>query len=99
MCDTPARSFVCGIRGHNSLNGCSKCYQKATSISRVTVYSTSTTNLRTDEDFKNRVDRNFHISKFQDTQMLIESAGIKMITEFPLDVMHLVDLGVARKML
>lgn len=97
--DIPARSFVCGIRGYNALNGCSKCYQKGLNISNVTTFSKSVSKLRTDEDFKNRIDQDFHQSKFVNMPMALETLGIKMITQFPIDVMHLVDLGVMKRMI
>lgn len=99
VCDTPCRTFICGIRGHNSLNGCSKCEQKGSSISRVTTFCTSVGKLRSDDDFLLRIDKNFHQSKFLDAEMSLETIGIKMISQFPLDVMHLVDLGVTKRML
>ncbi|XP_075158023.1 uncharacterized protein LOC142231293 [Haematobia irritans] len=94
LADAPATSFVCGIRGHNSLKGCSKCYQEGKSVSNVTVFRTSAAKLRTDEDFKTRLDRDFHSEKYGTEGLSLESLEIKMITQFPLDVMHLVDLGI-----
>lgn len=99
LCDAQARSFVCGVKGHNSLNGCSKCEQKGVSVSRVTTFSTSLGHLRSDNDFKCRLDQNFHQPKFLMEINNLEHINIKMITQFPLDVMHLIDLGVMKKML
>lgn len=99
VCDTPARSYICGIRGHNSLNGCSKCDQKGVSISRVTTFSTTSGNLRTDDDFQHRRDKNFHQQKFLNAKTPLETVDIKMISQFPLDVMHLIDLGVVKRMI
>lgn len=41
ICDAPATTFICGVIGHNSLNGCCKCELKGESNSRVTTFSTS----------------------------------------------------------
>lgn len=46
ICDTPARSFLCNLVGHNSFNGCPKRYQKGTKIKIVTTYSSKISELR-----------------------------------------------------
>lgn len=33
------------------------------------------------------------------TTMCLENIGVKMISQFPLDLMHLVDLGVTKKIM
>lgn len=99
VCDTPARSYVCGIKGHNAINGCSKCDQKGVRIANVTTFSTSVGKLRTDSDFKFRRDKDFHSTKYLNTEMSLETIGINMISQFPIDIMHLIDLGVAKKMI
>lgn len=96
-CNAPARSFVCGVKGYNSLSGCHKCNQKGKSIQHVTTFSSSIGNLRSDDDYTQRIDQNFHQVKFLDRTLSLESVGVKMITQFPLDVMHLVDVVVTKK--
>lgn len=58
ICDTP-RAFICGTKGHNSLNGCHMCLQKGSRIGHRTVFSTTAGPQRTNEHFKNRSDRSF----------------------------------------
>lgn len=97
ICDTPARAFICGTKGHNALNGCHKCYQKGTRIAHRTVFSDSVAEKRTDIDFKNRSDVDYHQAIMLHSESKLEHFGIQMVTQFPLDVMHLLDLGVCKK--
>lgn len=99
ICDTPARAFLCDVVGHNALNGCMKCYQVGTKINNVTVFSSKSSDLRTDEDFCNRKQKEFHKEMYGTSHSSLETFGVKMITQFPLDPMHLLDLGVTKKML
>ncbi|XP_067615227.1 uncharacterized protein [Eurosta solidaginis] len=99
ICDTPARSFMCDIMGHNSLVGCSKCYQKAKRIHNVTTFSTTAARLRTDDEFRERRQPEFHKDFYRSSPSELEKIGIQMITQFPLVPMHLLDLGVTKRML
>lgn len=98
VCDTPARSFICQIVGHNALEGCCKCDQQGRRLNNRTVFSSSCGTLRTDNDFQERRHASFH-RKTVDQKLELEDLGIGMITQFPLDPMHLVDLGVTKKIL
>lgn len=54
ICDTPARSYICGVKGHNALNGCSKCHQKGKRVQNVTTFSSIPGNPRLDLEFVTR---------------------------------------------
>lgn len=99
ICDAPARSFLCGIKGHNSLNGCSKCYQVGTSVDNVTTFNTVSGSMRTHDDFINRTDEQFHLPICLNMKLDLEDILVNMVKQFPLDPMHLIDLGVSKKML
>lgn len=90
--DAPARAFLAGIKYHNATHGCPKCDQ----VGQLSPKSTTVGNPRTDETFSNR-DHPVHHNIFE--TMLLEKFGIRMVSQFPLDVMHLVDIGVTRKIL
>lgn len=58
ICDAPAKSFVCGTKGHTGYSGCSKCMQEGEYIKnshRISFPDTEFT-LRTNENFKSRLD-------------------------------------------
>ncbi|XP_017477108.1 PREDICTED: uncharacterized protein LOC108367073 isoform X2 [Rhagoletis zephyria] len=99
ICDAPARSFMCSTVGHNALIGCEKCYQRGQRINNVTTFSTASAEPRTYEDFRNRKQMQFHKGFHQKRHSELELIGIDMITQFPLEPMHLIDLGVMRKFL
>lgn len=98
-CDTPAKAFVCGIPGHTSSHGCSKCTQVAKKVGSVLTYSTVSGTLISDEDFSLRKYPKHHNQKFKDANSPLEQIGFNMVSQTPLDSMHLIDLGVTRKML
>lgn len=99
ICDAPARSFICGIKGHTSFNGCTKCHQIGRRIGNVNTFSTKISALRTDSEFDQRSDLNFHNVFNQNFKLEMEHLGIKMISQFPVEPMHMVDLGVTKKIL
>lgn len=91
ICDTPARSFLCNIVGHNSFIGCPKCYQIGRRINNVNTFSAFLSDLRSDDDFSNRKHPAFHKEILDNRHSSMELLGIKMISQFPLEPMHLVD--------
>lgn len=94
ICDTPARSFITCTKGFNGYFGCSKCMQEGQYISHRMTFRDLYAKLRTDKNFIERENEDHHngISIF-------EGINIGMVSQFPLDYMHLVCLGVVKKML
>ena len=94
ICDTPARCFVKQVKGHAGYFGCDRCIQKGLRIGHTTTFPNSRAALRTDCNFRNRLNRKHHIgiSPF-------ESLPINMVRTFPLDYMHLVCLGAMKRLL
>lgn len=99
VCDAPAGAYIRGITAHNSLHGCNKCDQVGKSIEKVVTFAVTSANLITDEDFINRKYNKLHKKNFISQKLAIENVGLGMITQFPLDCMHLIDLGVTKKIL
>lgn len=92
--DTPTRSFVTCTKRFNSYFGCSKCMQEGKYIYHRMIFPDLNAELRTEENFLERKNNDHH----NGTSIF---GGIKlgMISQFPLDYMHLVCLGVVKKML
>lgn len=99
ICDAPAAAFTSGRIGHSSYHGCPKCDQICTrdeANSRL-VYQTSAGNPRTDESFFQRHDPLHHRPEFLNRHSKLEQAGIGHVTQFVIDPMHLIDIGVSKK--
>lgn len=93
VCDAPARAFLKCTKAHNAYFACERCTIKGSWKGRVVFDSEETFPARTEQDFNNvRYENQLAKSPLID-------AGILCIAHFPLDYMHLVCLGVVRRML
>jgi len=93
ICDTPARAFVKQTKGHSGYYGCDRCCQKGRWVEKVT-FPAVDAELRTDLQFDELSNPEHHIG-----QSPLLGLPIGMVSQFPLDYMHLVCLGVMRRLL
>ncbi|XP_048002562.1 uncharacterized protein LOC125239113 [Leguminivora glycinivorella] len=94
IADAPARAFIKCIKSHNSLHACEKCQQEGVYIGRTVWPYSSELSLRTDIGFVNQ--------EYEDHQILksiLTELDVGLVTQVPLDFMHLVCLGVVKKMI
>lgn len=93
MCDAPAKAYVKAAKSFSGYYGCDKCCIKGKYLGRMT-FPNLHGRLRTDHSFANQDQKKHHkgISP-------LTLVGIPMVTSFPLDYMHLVCLGVVRKLI
>ena len=94
ICDTPARNFVNMIKPHTRLYGCESCDQRGEKNFGMTFPSMNST-LRDNSSFRRQASKPHHQGKSPFTKIL----SLDMINGFPLDYMHLVCLGVMKKLL
>lgn len=94
ICDAPARSYLKCIKGHTGYNACERCVQTGVYVSGRMTYPDMTSELRTDSQFEQMVDEGHHTGVFP-----LNNLGIGLVTSFVLDYMHLVCLGVVRKLI
>lgn len=92
ICDAPARAMVKNIKGHSGYSGCERCVQRGVYINKVTFPETEADH-RTDQSFRNMLDENHHLGETPLSQL-----SLGMVSNFPLDYMHLVCLGVTRRL-
>ena len=85
--------FLKNIRSHNSYHGCERCTVKGVWEGRV-VFDGEFCELRSEERF-NAVDYEDH----QNGPCPLVTAGVLCIKNFPIEYMHLVCLGVVKRML
>lgn len=96
ICDAPAKSFITYTKGHSGYYSCTKCYERGTYINdRVCFPNTDNLALRCDYQFRSKYQNNHHVG----TTILETIINIDMIYDFPLDYMHLICLGVVKKLL
>ena len=93
ICDAPARSFVKGVKSYSGYYGCDKYTQPGKYEGRMTFPKTNVP-LHTDVMFDEMVDEEHHHQ-----QSPLSQLDIGMVSLFPLHFMHLVSLGVMKKML
>lgn len=93
VCDLPAKAYVTNTVGHTAYWSCERCVQKGKFYGRIT-FPKINAKLRTDESFACYDDQRHHKGESPLTDI-----GILMVTQFVLDYMHLVCLGVMRKLL
>ena len=100
ICDAPAKSFILGIFGHTSKHGCPKC----TTIGKYyvcpgkkhgrVVFLDLDAPARLHEDFFSEHHSHHHVTK-----TLLADLDIDLVEDIVLDYMHLVCIGVMRKLL
>ena len=93
VCDAPARQFLKSITSHNGYWGCERCTQKGI-YRKTVVFPKQTCSRRTDADFFSHDDEHHH----KGFSPLLE-LNIGLVSKFVLDPMHLIYLGVMRKLL
>lgn len=93
ICDAPARSFVKQTKGHTGYSGCEKCTQPGIHEGRMYFPETDAP-LRTNSSFNDMEDDEHHVGENP-----LRPIGIGMVTDIPLDYMHLVCLGVVKRIL
>ncbi|KZR97269.1 Uncharacterized protein APZ42_007949, partial [Daphnia magna] len=97
VCDAPARAFLKVITAHTGYFGCERCNQKGVydTVYHCTTFPEVTdVSLRTNTSFRAQLNKQHH----KGFSPLLE-LKIDMISCFPLDYMHLVLLGVFKRLL
>lgn len=92
--DAPAKAFLLKIKGHTGYSSCTKCETEGFHDNHKT-YFPEVGNLRTDKSFMDQTDWEFHTG----TSILTEIPNLNIVTNTVLDYMHLICLGVMRKLM
>lgn len=94
ICDAPARAFVKCCVNHNSRHGCEKCNVEGKYINHTMSFPCISGPLRTKETFKEQMHEEHH----KGISPLLH-LDLDLVNQVPLDPMHLVYLGIMRKLL
>jgi len=99
VCDAPAKSFILKIKGHSGFSSCTRCIQEGEYCQNRVCFPYLELKCleRTHNGYINMVYEEHHIGLT--TSRLVELPGIDLVHTFPLDYMHLVCLGVVRKLI
>jgi len=94
ICDAPARAFLkCCVR-HNSKYGCEKCNIEGEYINHKMLFPPISGQLRTKDTFNKRIHEEHH----HGVSPLL-NLDLDLVKQVPLDPMHLIYLGVTKKLL
>lgn len=96
-CDAPARAFLLKTKSHTGFFSCGRCTVKGKYVSRRVCFPDLQFSKRTHEDFVRKLQRQYHI--VDSTTEIINIPHFDIVQDFSLDYMHLVCLGVVRKIL
>ena len=96
LCDAPARAFLKAVKYHSGYSSCERCTQHGTWEGRVVYNVMEHTHARTDAGFANmeyqEEGHQMHVSP-------LAYCGVQCVSQFPLDYLHLVCLGVMKRIL
>ncbi len=93
VADAPARSFLKYTVPYNAYHGCERCCDKGVFKGRV-IFTNLNADKRSDSSFRDQSDPCHHNGVSPLTEI-----GVGMVSDVVLDYMHLVCLGVTRKLL
>ncbi|CAN7939445.1 unnamed protein product [Ixodes hexagonus] len=94
ICDAPARSFIKCIKDHAGYSSCERCTVRGRRFANRTIFTDLDCPTRNDHSFRTQQDSSHHLGESP-----FLSADIDMVLGFPTEYMHLVCLGVVRKLL
>ena len=95
ICDTPAKAFVLCIKYHSGYSSCTKCTIEGKMLKCI-CFPGKIQTLRTDEKFRNN---EYFDDNYQKENTILNSIPhFGLVSNVPLDPMHLLYLGVTRKL-
>lgn len=95
IADAPARALILNHRGHMSSKPCSKCKVSGTVCEDRNVFLGINHSLRTDEEYIWILDEDHH----KEGESSLSQLPIGIVSQVPFEYMHLVCLGVVKKLL
>lgn len=95
ICDAPARSYIKCIKSHTGYYSCERCQVQGSYFGDRVTFPATKSAPRTDSSFAALECDEHHLT----VSPLTEIPGLGMVSNFVLDYMHLICLGVMRKLL
>lgn len=97
ICDTPARAFLKKTVGHGGIYACERCTVEGERINNRTVYPSVDADRRSNFSFRHKLQPEHHHSG--NSPLLNIRPMLNIISFFVLDFMHLVCIGIVKKLL
>lgn len=94
ICDAPARQFLKCIKSHSGYSSCERCQQQGEYNNGTITFPELDAQLRTDTNFASMSDSDHHKGPSPLLQL-----DVGLVSQFVLDPMHLLYLGVMRKLI
>ncbi|CAN7976054.1 unnamed protein product [Ixodes persulcatus] len=94
ICDAPAKAYVLSIKSHNGYFSCTKCTTEGKTVGRRLCFPQFDAELRTDQSFRTARQEDHHTGI-----TVLQELPIDMVKDVPLEYMHLVLLGVMKKLI
>lgn len=97
LADKPARTYAKCIKPHTGYHACERCTLKGDIFQNRIIYPNVLNEecKRTNTSFRNQKDKDHHVG----LSPLMKIPNLDMVKQFPLDFMHLICLGVMKKLL
>uniref|UniRef100_A0A2S2NWN0 Uncharacterized protein n=1 Tax=Schizaphis graminum TaxID=13262 RepID=A0A2S2NWN0_SCHGA len=97
--DSPAKSFVLKIKGHAGFDSCTRCLEEGEYLRNRTCFPLTNSHLvkRTHNDYVTRKYEEHHTGNI--ISILSDLPNIDIVNTFGLDYMHLVCLGIMKKLI
>lgn len=98
ICDVPAKAYVLNVKGHSGYSSCPRCKIVGSYLSGRLCFPDEKVmeGKRTDGEFREKVDDEYHLPG---QSLLTSLPNFDMVQSIPFDYMHLVCLGVMKKLL
>ncbi|KAJ8672002.1 hypothetical protein QAD02_003261 [Eretmocerus hayati] len=96
VCDTPARAYIKCTQGHAGFHACEQCTIIGFKVDNTTIFPITNVELRTDASFRLQTDEGHHHDTV--SPLVLIKPSVDMIRMFMLDFMHLVCLGITKRL-
>lgn len=95
ICDAPAKAFILNVKAFSGYSSCTKCCVEGDFRKNRVCFLEINARKRTDEEFVNQTDDRYHLGR----SILADIPNLGLVTNVVLDYLHVICLGVMRKML
>lgn len=95
ICDAPAKSFITKTKCQTGYSSCTKCIQEGEYCERRMCFPEMHSAKRNHNDFITQKDEGYHLGR----TVLADIPSFDLVGQIPLDYMHLVCVGVVKKLL